>query len=69
MCKHYGGDGLPLGVLADDRFQVEVCEHVAVKDDRRLANQVLGELVGPGRAHRLRLDRVFELNAEVRAVA
>src|SRR5579885_3168255 len=61
--------GLVVVVLADDALEVEVCDDVAVEDDGRLAYQIFGELVRARRAHRLRLDRVVDLDAELRAVA
>src|SRR3712207_7432313 len=47
------GEGPALVVLADGGAQVEVGDDVAVEDDRRLADEVGGELVGAGRAQRL----------------
>ncbi len=64
-----GGDRAARVVLADDGAEVEVGDDVAVEDDGRLADEVFGELVGAGRAQRLRLDHVVDLDAEVRAVA
>jgi hypothetical protein len=67
--EHDGRRRAALLVLTDDGLEVEVGQDVAVEDDRRLAQEVLGELVGAGRPHRLRLDGVVDLDAEVRPVA
>src|SRR5215213_6536740 len=45
--EHDRGNRLSLVVFAYDRFEVKVCQHVAVEDDRSLAYQVFGELVCP----------------------
>jgi hypothetical protein len=56
-------------MLADDGFEIEVGEDVAVEDDCWFANQLFGELVSARRAHRLRLNRVLDLHAMLRAIA
>src|SRR5260370_489989 len=68
-CQDDGGDCLAIFVLAYNGLQIQVSEDIAVEDNGGLANQVLSELVGTGSAHRLRLDRVFQLDAKVGTIA
>src|SRR6266536_1863323 len=49
--------------------EVEIGQDIAVENHRRLANQILGKLIGAGSAHWLRFDRIFQFHAELRAVA
>ena len=63
------GYSFALIVLANDGFQIKIGQNVPVEDHRGLANQLFRKLVCARSAHRLRLDHVFQLYADVRSIA
>src|SRR6266576_1270154 len=58
-----------LSMFANDRFEIEVRQDVAIEYDRRFANEILRKLVSARRAHRLRLNGVSQIHAVISAVA
>src|SRR6266550_6725168 len=56
-------------VFANDCLQIEVCQDVTVEYNGRLANEILGKLVGARSAHWLWLNSVFKFHTKIRTIA
>ena len=67
--EHDRRHGLAVVVLADNCFQIQVRQNIAVEDYRRFANQVFRKLISTGSTHGLGLDGVAQLDAVVRSIA
>src|SRR5215510_12388665 len=63
--KNNRGHCVSLFMLANDGFQIQISQNVAVENHRWFANQVFGKLICSSSTHRLRFNGVPEINAEL----
>ena len=67
--QHDGGARAAVAMKIDEAAQIDLCQHVAVEDDDRVAHTLRRVANGARGAERRRLDDVADLDAGVASIA